>query len=504
MDSIVTPNTNADLMRPFTHDEVKIALFQMHPSKAPSPDGMTALFFQKYWHLVGFDVSHAVLDFLNSGRMLGCINFTHIVLIPKVKNPQYMSQFRPISLCNVIYKIISKVLVNRMKVMLPTVISESQSAFVSGRMITDNVIMGFEMLHYLKNHRVGKNVQMVAKLDMSKAYDKVEWDYLKEILLKLDFHERWVQLVMSCVTSATYSIMINGEPKGFVKPTRGLRQGDPLSPYLFLICAEGLSALLRKAERDSLIKGIFICRGGPRISHLFFADDSIIFCKATISECSALQDILYLYERASGQMINTRKTALFFNHNIPPDTRSTIINLFGTSVTTQFKKYLGLPPIIGRSKKCAFNDIKDRVHRRLQGWKQKLLSQAGREVFIKAVIQAIPTYAMSCFKFLASLCEELSSMATGFWWGRKNGERKIHWLRRKKLLKSKKEGGMGFRDLQLFNDALLARQGWRLLKFPNSLVHRFLKAKYFPRSSFLEASVPSNASLIWRSICGSS
>jgi hypothetical protein len=109
-----------------------------------------------------------------------------------------------------------------------------------------------------------------AKLDMSKAYDRVEWDYLRAILLKLGFHERWVALVMMCVTSVTYSIMLNGEQKGFIRPGRGLCQGDLLSSYLFLICTEGLSALLRKAERDSILHGISICWGGPRVSHLFF------------------------------------------------------------------------------------------------------------------------------------------------------------------------------------------------------------------------------------------
>jgi hypothetical protein len=301
VDERVSPEMNAALLAPFSSEEVRSALFQIAPSKAPGPDGMTALFFQKYWNIVGLHVTDAVLDCLNSGRLLGSVNFTNIVLIPKIKAPVNMSHFRPISLCNVLYKIISKVLVNRMKNILPAVISDCQSAFVPGRMITDNIIVSFEMLHYLKNKKGGKVGQMAAKLDMSKAYDRVEWDYLRAILLKLGFHERWVSLIMMCVSSVTYSVMVNGEQKGFIKPGRGLRQGDPLSPYLFLICAEGLSALLRKAERDNLIHGISICRGGPRVSHLFFADDSIIFCNATTLECQALLQLLNTYESASGQ-----------------------------------------------------------------------------------------------------------------------------------------------------------------------------------------------------------
>ena len=143
---------------------------------------------------------------------------------------------------------------------------------------------------------------------------------------------------------------------------------------MFLICAEGLSALLRKAEIDRLIHGISVCRGSPRVSHLFFADDSIIFCNATTSDCQALLYLLNVYEDASGQKVNSNKTALFFSHSTTQDSRDIILHLFGTTAITQFEKYLGLPPVIGRAKKRAFNDLKDRVGRRLQGWKEKLLS----------------------------------------------------------------------------------------------------------------------------------
>ena len=261
--------------------------------------------------------------------------------------------------------------------------------------------------------------------------------------------------------------------------------------------------MLRKAERDSLLRGISICRGGPRISHLFFADDSIIFCKASHDNCGALQTILTSYANASGQVVNGDKTAIFFSYNTPMQQRESLAAFMGTSIATQFDKYLGLPAILGHSKKWAFSEIKERIWRRLQGWKEKLLSQSGREILIKAVVQAIPTYAMSCFMFLAELCAEISSMAIRFWWGQKDGERKIHWLSKQKLMKAKKEGGIGFRDIALFNKALLAKQAWRLLQNPSSLVCRMLKAKYFPHTPFLEATVPNNASYLWRSICDS-
>jgi hypothetical protein len=270
-----------------------------------------------------------------------------------------------------------------------------------------------------------------------------------------------------------------------------------------LICAEGLSALFRKAENDRIIRGISICRGGPRVSHLFFADDSIIFCRATNSECTVLLQLLSTYEHASGQKVNGGKTAVFFSHNTPTACQESILQLFGTTTTNHFEKYLGLPPVIGKAKKQAFNAVKDRVWQRLQGWKEKLLSQAGREVLIKAVIQAIPTYAMSVFRFPLGLCSELSSLATNFWWGQRSGGRKIHWLSKQQLAKAKSKGGMGFRDLHNFNKALLARQAWRLLKYPNSLVSRFLKARYYPQQDFLDSAVKGNVSYTWRSICES-
>uniref|UniRef100_A0A5B7BZB7 Reverse transcriptase domain-containing protein n=1 Tax=Davidia involucrata TaxID=16924 RepID=A0A5B7BZB7_DAVIN len=175
----VTHSMNTSLLRPFTREEIYTALSQMHPTKVPGSDGMSALFFQKYWHIVGDQVTAAILDCLNGGSFLSKINFTHIVLIPKTQCPEDMAHFRPISLCNVVYKIVAKVLANRLKIVLPHVISESQSAFVPERLITDNVLVSYELNHYLKWKNWGKTGFVSLKLDMSKAYDRMECEYLK-------------------------------------------------------------------------------------------------------------------------------------------------------------------------------------------------------------------------------------------------------------------------------------------------------------------------------------
>jgi hypothetical protein len=275
VEKVVSEESNQRLLQPYTSEEVRVALFQMHPSKAPGSDGMSSFFFQKYWHIVGDSVSTAVLSVLNSGKLLRKTNLTYISLIPKKKNPEKMSDYRPISLCNVLYKIISKVLANRLKTILPVIISDSQSAFVPGRMITDNVSVAFEVLHKMKAKRKGRKGEMAVKLDMSKAYDRVEWTFVEAIMRKLGFEEKWIMMIMECIRTVQYSILLDGVPKGYIIPSRGLRQGDPLSPYLFLLCAEGLSALLKKSSLVGRLKGLQTSRLGPWVSHLFFADDSL-------------------------------------------------------------------------------------------------------------------------------------------------------------------------------------------------------------------------------------
>ena len=325
----VTEEMNEELTKEFITEEVKAALKQMHPTKVPGPDGMPAIFYQKYWDIVGFDVTNMVLNVLNSNASLSDINNTYITLVPKVKLPNKMKDFRPISLSNVAYKLISKVLVNRFKKVLPQIISENQSAFLSKRLIIDNVLIAFELMHYLDHKKSGKDGFMTIKLDMSKAYNKVKWDFIERVMRRMGFHEKWVGCVLNCITTVTYSILINGEAHGRISPTRGLRQGDPLSSYLFLLCMEAFSALISDASNRNLLSGVSICRGCPRVIHLFFVDDSLFFCKANREEVSKFVEILGRFEAASGQKINMDKSSVTFSHNTPVETREEVLEVLG-------------------------------------------------------------------------------------------------------------------------------------------------------------------------------
>jgi hypothetical protein len=264
------------LERPFTPKEVKVALFQMKPGKTSGEDGFTAGFFQKHQNLLSNEVNQAVLGFLNGGEMPEAVNRTILVLIPKVAHPQELSQFRPISLCNVIYKICSKAMASRLRLVLDNIILVEQSAFVPGRLITDNVLIAYECIHYLRIKK-GMTGACAVKLDMAKAYDRVEWRYLQEIMLALGFLGTWCNLVMRCVTSVTFTVRVNGVLSPSFKLTQGIRQGDPISPYLFLLCAKGLANMLKMMGPQFLARGVRVRCHAPWISHLLFADDCLIF-----------------------------------------------------------------------------------------------------------------------------------------------------------------------------------------------------------------------------------
>ncbi|KAL0315341.1 UNVERIFIED_CONTAM: hypothetical protein Sradi_5412300 [Sesamum radiatum] len=356
-----------DLALPFTAEDVSKALAQMAPLKSPGPDAL---------------------------------NDTHIALIPKCKKPVSLTQFRPISLCNVVYKIASKAIANRIKPWLDIIISPCQAAFVPGRLITDNVFLAFEVNHYLKTKRWGEKRHMALKLDISKAYDKNE-------------------------------------------------------------------------ERNGRLLGVAVCRQAPRVSHLLFADDTLIFFQASVDAALCILEVLEIFGRAAGQEINFDKSSVVFRKNTVPVLREGIQN--------------------------TLQSIPDRVWNRISGWNERNLSQAGKEVLIKAVAQAIPTYAMGCFRLPFSLIKELQSMIANFWWH--TGEaRKIHWISWQRMCMPKAQGGLGFRDLQAFNLGMLAKPVWRILSFPDRLLSKVLRAKYFPDGKVLSATCGRNPSFTWRSM----
>ncbi|XP_062120553.1 uncharacterized protein LOC133834813 [Humulus lupulus] len=398
---------NESLLAMFTKEDVISAVKGMNPIKALGIDGLPALVFQKFWS--------------------------------SVAKANKIEEYRPISLCNVVYKIVSKCLVERMKSSLMVAISNSQSAFVSGRMIHDNEIIGYEGMHCMRKDRFGNGKKMALKLDTSKVYDRDEWRFVEHMMLKLGYHGEWVKKIMGCINYVSFSFLLNGDVKGKVIPERGLRQGDPLSPFIFILCAEALSCLILDAEQRNLLEGLCFGRNGVKVSHLFFAYDNIMFLNAHVDECRSMKEILHCYSLASSQVINFSKSEVYFGNKVDDCAKKALVEFFEVKL-----------PIILR----------------------------GKEVLIKAVVQAMLNYAMNCFKLPLNLINNIHSIAAKFWWGSTEKKRKIHWCKWEVLCRRKLKGGMGFKDMELFNKAMLAKQCWRLLRFLDSLVAKVLRYSY--------------------------
>ncbi|CAL1394927.1 unnamed protein product [Linum trigynum] len=269
---VISAAMNEALVFPVSREEIKRAVFSIGASQAPGPDGFTDAFFQNFWDVVGTSVCSVVLSFCRIGHLLHSINHTWITLIPKVPNAKSMKQLRPISLCQVIYKIIAKILAGRLSSILSSVVSPFQNEFIKGRVISDNILIGQEVMSFLKTKVQGRDKWMALKLDMEKGYDRVEWKFLFAVLAGLGFFDKWLCWIKGCVTSVHYSVLMNSVEYGYFQPHRGIRQGDPLSPLLFALFIEAFSAKLCVEIASSSLHGLRIHRCNSQLARFWWAD----------------------------------------------------------------------------------------------------------------------------------------------------------------------------------------------------------------------------------------
>ena len=446
--------------------------------------------------MVGEGVSSMVRGFFETGEFDERINQTNICLIPKTDRPVTMAEFRPISLCNVCYKIIS----NCLKKILPEMISETQSAFVARRLITNNILVAQEMFHALRTNESCKSKYIAIRTDMSKAYNRVEWGFLKAAMERMGFDPKWIHLIMSCVSSVSYQVLINGDAKGRIIPSRGLRQGDPLSPFLFILCTEVLISQIREAESLQKITGLKIARASPAVSHLLFADDNLFFCKVEPNQCQELMRIIDVYGYASGQQLNKKKSSVMFSSKVIAFTKQNLKRLTGISKDGGMGMYLGMPEKISGSKNQVFAYVQNRLNSRVNTWEARHLSKGGKEVQIKSIAEAVPKFTMSCYLLTQETHKKLTGAISRFWWSVKANNRGLPWVTWDKICIPQEQGGLRFRDSQGFNLALLAKQVWRLLIYPDSLLARVLKGRYYRHSNPMVVGKASNPSYGWSSL----
>ncbi|GKB50778.1 putative RNA-directed DNA polymerase, eukaryota, reverse transcriptase zinc-binding domain protein [Tanacetum coccineum] len=294
------------MVRPVSKDEIKSVFFAMNDEKAPGPDGFLSNFFKDAWSVIRDEVCTAISDFFKNGWLLKEVNATIIALVPKSKSPQKVSDFRPISCCNVIYKAITKVIANRIKGYLGMLVDECHNAFIPMRQISNNVLLSQELVR--NYHRNCGPSKVAFKIDIHKAYDSVEWSFMKQCLVYFCFHNDIITWIMSCLSSPMFSVNVNGYSHGFFKGMRGLRQGDPLSPYLFTLVMEVFLLMVkRKIEDDGNFKFHWRC-DKLKITHLSFTDDLTVFSSADLHSVKILSNDLSEFSGVSGLVPNLDKS----------------------------------------------------------------------------------------------------------------------------------------------------------------------------------------------------
>jgi hypothetical protein len=407
------------LERVFEEEEVRKVVSAMNGDKASGLDGFSMAFFQECWDVLRVDVMKVFSEFHARGLFEESLNASFIALIPKIPGAIDLKDFCPISLVGGIYKIIAKILANKLKTVVEKVFSKSQSAFIKGRQILDPILIDNECLDSrLRSGEPG----VICKMDLEKAYDHVNWDFLLYMLRMCGFEGKWCSWIAHCISFVRFSILVNGSPNGFFSSSRGLRQGDPSSHLLFVFVMEALSRMISVAVNGGLLEGFTV--GNTSVSHLLFADDTLIFCSACPAQLSHLRSLFLLFEAVSRLKVNLAKSKLIPVGNIELVGR--LAGILRCGVSTLPVKYLGLPLRASYKAKHICDGVIEKIEHRLASWKMIYMSKGSRVTLIKSALANLPTYYTSLFHLPASVANCIEKLQRDFLWGGLGEEFKFH------------------------------------------------------------------------------
>ena len=474
--NLISADQFAKLEEMFTEEEVLAAISGLNDDKAPGPDGFPIAFWSFSWDFVKEEVMGFFKDFLQNEQFVKSLNATFLVLVPKGSTVEDLKDLRPISLVGSLYKILSKVLANRIKRVMGLIISQSQNAFVEGRQILDAALVANEAVDSVLRK---KEKGILCKLDIEKAYDHIRWDFLLQTLERMGFGSKWIRWIHWCISTASFSVMFNGSPAGFFWSSRGLRQGDPLSPYLFVIGMEVLSCLLKRAVEGNFIAGCRVAsrEGGEMvISHLLYADDTIVFCEAKSEQLMCLRWTLMWFEAFSGLKINLNKSEIIPLGRV--DNVELLAAELGCRVGSLPTLYLGLPLGAPHRALGIWDSIEERFRKRLSSWKRQYISKGERLTLIRSTLSSLPIYFLSLFRMPKIVCSRLEKIQRDFLWGGGNLERKPHLVNWKTVCLEKSRGGLGVRGLSVMNQALLCKWCWRFANERDSLWRMVISTKF--------------------------
>ncbi|XP_057770242.1 uncharacterized protein LOC130990061 [Salvia miltiorrhiza] len=472
--------------------EIAAAVFGMDSNSAPGPDGFSGKFFHSCWETLKTDVVKAVQTFFSRSYLPTGCNSSTMILIPKKEAVASVADLRPIVLSNFLFKIISKILASRLSVVAATHVSANQFGFISGRNIHDCVMLSSEGFNCMQ--RTNRGYNMACKIDIKKAFDTIRWEFIVQVLRANGYHETFIRWISIIFQSARLSILFNGKISGYFACSRGVRQGDPLSPILFGIAEDVLSRLISSCVDSRHLVPMGFSRNAHFPTHLFYADDIILFCTATVRNARKIQDILTYYGSISGQICSQEKSNIYFGSKVPTERRRAIQRAMGFAIGNLPVIYLGVPIFIGRPRASYFMPIFDRIVQKFARWKGLQLSIAGRLCLVRSVIQSSIVHSMMVYRWPKSLLHSLDKKCRNFVWTGNIDERpkcSVSWGR---VCAPKEEGGLGIKSFTLMNQSFLMKLAWKMIKGVD-WAHKIMRSRYLTPFGYAKEQIANSS--IW-------